>query len=163
MEFNAWLENGNTIREDLNIVIPTGHLGFLTYPFHASFLIGSSSNFDYYCIQASSPNGIDDSYPENNERCFNLTDDIISMDPYPNPFTNQLTLRYLLPQQEYLKIEMCDMTGKTVKSIFEGKASKNLFEIVTDLSELPDGIYAVKVTYRDRLIGKNIVKSSSKK
>ena len=163
LQMEATLENGNTIREELTDTIPNGPLGYFTYPFHASFLINPGSDLRYYCIHAINPNGLPDNVPENNERCFNLTNDIITINAFPNPFANHVTFRFLLPQQENMKIELIDQAGRIVRELFEGKANKNLFEINNDLSDLPDGLYSVKVTYRDRIIGYTIVKNNHSK
>ncbi len=160
LQMLARLENGNTISEVLTTPIPTGPLGYYTYSFHASFVVSPGSDLKYYCIQAINPNGMEDDVPENNERCFNLTEDFISLDPYPNPFVNQVTLRFLLPQSEMMKIELIDQAGRLVKDIYEGKANKNLFEVNTNLSDVQNGMYTVKIIYRDRVISKKIVKSN---
>ena len=101
-----------------------------------------------------------DNFPDNNERCFNLTNDLITINPYPNPFTSQITIGFLLPQQENMKIDLVDVSGKIARELFEGKSNKNNLEIHADLSELPDGLYTVKVTYRDRIISRSIVKNN---
>jgi PKD repeat protein len=160
LQMEARLENGNTIREDLNVVIPNGPLGYYTYSFHASFLINQGSELTYYCIRADNPNGTDDSKPENNERCFNLTDDVITMDPFPNPFTDKIIVRMLLPKQDDLTIDLADMTGKVIKEIYTGKGTKNLFELEIDLSDIADGIYSLKIVYNDEVVSKNLVKNS---
>ena len=160
LQIEARLENGNTIREELIEPILNGPLGYQTYPFHASFLINPGSDLKYYCIKASNPNGMEDNFPDNNERCFNLTNDIITINPYPNPFTSHITISFLVPQQEVMKIDLVDVSGKIVKRLFEGKSKKNNLEINSDLSELPDGLYTVKITYRDRIISRSIVKNN---
>ncbi len=163
LQLEARLENGNTIREELTEPIPNGPLGFYTYRFHASFLLNSGQDFRYYCIKAINPNGFEDNVPENNERCFNLTDDIITIQPFPNPFTDHITIRFLLPQQENIKIELIDKNGRIVRKMFEGKANKNIFELQQDLTELSDGHYTVRITYRDRIISSSIVKNKPSK
>ena len=160
LQIEARLENGNTIREELSEPILNGPLGYQTYPFHASFLINPGIELKYYCIKASYPNGMQDNFPDNNERCFNLTNDLITINPYPNPFTSQITIGFLLPQQENMKIDLVDVSGKIARELFEGKSNKNNLEIQVDLSELPDGLYTVKVTYRDRIISRSIVKNN---
>jgi PKD repeat protein len=158
LQLEAKLENGNTIRESLNDVIPNGPAGYKTYSFHASFLINSANEFSYYCVRAINPNGEQDNAPENNEKCINLSDETIVFDPYPNPFTGTLNMHLLLGNHDYVKADLIDVSGQVVKEIYSGKVSKNYLAFSTDLTDLREGIYSIRVIYRDKVIVRNVVK-----
>jgi PKD repeat protein len=158
LQMEANLEGGNTINEIYIDSLPTGAAGMKSYYFHASFLVNDISNVHYYCIRALSPNGQPDSHPSDNERCFNLTDQMIVINPYPNPFDEEIHLKFLLPRSENMTIELFDNTGKIVKNIYSGKAPKNLFEVKANLAELRKGSYNLKIVYRESVIVKHIVK-----
>ncbi len=158
LQLEAKLENGNTIRETLNEVIPNGPAGYKTYSFHASFLINSANEFTYYCVRAINPNGEQDNAPENNEKCINLSDETIVFDPYPNPFTGTLNMHLLLGNPDYVKADLIDVSGQVVKEIYSGKVSKNYLAFSSDLTDLREGIYSIRVIYRDKVIVRNVVK-----
>jgi PKD repeat protein len=158
LQLQATLENESTISEAYTDSMPTGALGMKTCYFHASFVVNDVNSVRYYCIKALNPNGQADSHPEDNELCFNLTDQFLFVNPYPNPFQNELRLKFMLPKSENMQIQLYDNTGKMVQTVFDGKAPKNLFEISADVTLLQKGVYTVKVSYRDKVIAKHVVK-----
>jgi hypothetical protein len=161
LQMEAKIENGNTIRENLNEIIPNGPAGYKTYKFHAAFLVNQGNSFKYYCISALNPNGEQDNVPENNERCFNLTEETILFSPYPNPFTENLNLNFILSSPDYLKVDLFDYAGRLVKEIYNGKAAKSYVEITADLTELKNGMYTVRAIYRDKVLIKSVVKNKA--
>ncbi len=158
LQMEANLENGNTISEQFTEVMPTGASGIRQYNFHASFLVSDAGSFNYYCIRALNPNGEADSNPGDNERCFNLTDQMILLNPYPNPFNNILHLKFLLPKSDNMNVQLIDASGKMIQTLYDGKAPKNLFEVKSDLQHLRVGTYSVRIRYRDNVVVKSVVK-----
>lgn len=120
-------------------------MGLQVYEFKAAFLISGNTNFDYYCITATDPNGETDNVPVNNERCFNRTVKVVVLvNPYPNPFTDELTVRLILPYEESIQIDLFDHAGKMIRSfLYNGQANKGLLELHNDFSGLSDGVYSI--------------------
>lgn len=131
VNIEASLENGLTIREWYNSIIPTGPGGIQSYNFRAGFLISSSTPLDYYCIRVSEPNGEVDNYPQNDERCFNRTNKLLFAEPYPNPFKDAITIRLILPSEQSVEVFLFDMTGKEIRLLYSGIGQKGLLEINT--------------------------------
>lgn len=159
VQLEAELENGNTIREQLTEVLPNGPLGYKTYEFHASFLVNSANEFNFYCIRAINPNDGNDDFPDNNERCINLTNGTITMDPFPNPFTENITFKLLLNSIDDVRIDLIDASGRIVNEIYSGKPSKTYMEVKTSLPQIQPGIYYCRIIYRDQVIMRRVVKS----
>lgn len=145
----ARLENGSTISEHVNTFIPSGSEGLLTYNFIASFLINPGDNPTYYCIRAKNPNGETDINPLNNEKCFNRTGKLIIQGPFPNPVEKQLNLELFLPKDGNISITVSSSDGKTMQTLYSGKASKGLLEVNKDITEFSDGIYLLRINYNE--------------
>lgn len=162
VNMEARLEDGTTIREKNENLIPNGPLGLQVYEFKAAFLISGNTNFDYYCITATDPNGETDNVPVNNERCFNRTVKVALVNPYPNPFTDELTVRLILPYEESIQIDLFDHAGKMIRSLYNGQANKGLLELHNDFSGLSDGVYSIRILFRDEEQYRRIVKQTPK-
>lgn len=63
---------------------------------------------------------------------------------YPNPCGNQTTLR-LDSNDEWVKIDVVDLQGKLVVSVFDGKLTPDTHHIPIDLSSLSNGTYRVSI------------------
>lgn len=68
------------------------------------------------------------------------------MEAFPNPFIDQITLRYL-PEADYdLTVQMFDITGKVVDQVFEGKVMANtLYTIDYRTGALTPGMYILRL------------------
>lgn len=65
---------------------------------------------------------------------------------YPNPAGTKVSINInSLRQAELAKITICDITGKIVRTIFEGEISSNLILNDIDVAELINGVYFVKI------------------
>lgn len=162
VNMEARLEDGTTIKEKYENLIPNGPAGIQSYLFKAAFLISANSDFDYYCVKATDPNGESDNIPTNNERCFNRTANLAFVNPYPNPFTGELAVRLILPFEDEVNIELFDHTGKIIQSLYSGTANKGLLEVQSDLSGLSDGVYSIRIRFRDEIQVRRVVKQTPK-
>ncbi len=157
----ARIENGSTIRETCEELLTNGPSGIQWYNFRAAFLIGDGPEPQYYCIRAVSPNGETDDIPENNERCFQRTANILIANPYPNPFTGSATLDVLLPYSDQLVAELFDASGRLVQNLNSGKGSKGLNRLTINGANLLDGVYTARIRFRDQDLTRQVVKNSS--
>jgi len=160
VNIEARLADGTNFLEKNISLIPNGPAGVQWYKFHATFLISSSSKLDYYCVKVSEPNGQSDDVPANNEKCFSRIKEMAVINPYPNPFTDYIIIRVILPYEDDLKLEIIDQLGKIMYRQEAGRVQKGLREFDLNLSDLPDGIYTVLLQFRDERIMRQIVKNS---
>jgi hypothetical protein len=63
---------------------------------------------------------------------------------YPNPFNPTTTIRYELPKESLVVLEIYNMVGQKVESI-EKKSRRGINEIRFDGSNLPNGMYIYKL------------------
>ncbi len=76
--------------------------------------------------------------------------------PYPNPFNNQFSITIILEKRQMVDVQLIDIIGRNVQNIFNGELSigKRNFSIKT---ELPTGIYFLKIHTNERLLIRKIV------
>lgn len=69
----------------------------------------------------------------------NRTD--FSIELYPNPFIEDIQIKYTLPKAGVVSIEFFDMMGRPVKKIRDSKEAAGAYEIAIKASDLPNGTY----------------------
>ncbi|MCD4683103.1 MAG: T9SS type A sorting domain-containing protein, partial [Bacteroidales bacterium] len=69
----------------------------------------------------------------------------ISMNIFPNPFSNQTTIEFTLPESELVTLSIFDITGKHLKTILSKKLSKGNHQINWNAEELNEGIYFIRL------------------
>jgi len=67
----------------------------------------------------------------------------IAMNAFPNPFMNEVSIRYKLDIDANILIQISDITGKTVKMINEGHKTSGDYTIQCDASGMSAGNYIV--------------------
>lgn len=69
----------------------------------------------------------------------------ISTSSYPNPFTHQTRFAYTLPQRSDMRIEVFNVLGQRVKTIFEGTRGAGTYELIWKSGNLPGGTYLIQL------------------
>ncbi len=64
---------------------------------------------------------------------------------YPNPFNPSTTIRFGLPQGDYVKLIVYDMLGREVQRILEGPQTAGFHEVTLDAENLPSGTYLYRL------------------
>ncbi|MCP4582377.1 MAG: T9SS type A sorting domain-containing protein [candidate division Zixibacteria bacterium] len=65
---------------------------------------------------------------------------------YPNPFNASTTIRYNLPVSSRVKLDIYDILGRKVQTLFEGSRPAGEFSQIFLDKNLPSGIYFYKLT-----------------
>lgn len=68
-----------------------------------------------------------------------------SLNVYPNPFRNELTVNYTLSNTTSVNISVFDLAGKKVASVSEGNQNKGEYTKTLNLSSLPMGTYLIRL------------------
>jgi hypothetical protein len=78
---------------------------------------------------------------------------------YPNPFSAKTNIVFTLPQNDKVRLEVYDLSGKLIQTLFNGDVSgEQEYKVEFDGSALTDGIYIYKMTTNDGVItGKMIL------
>jgi hypothetical protein len=65
--------------------------------------------------------------------------------PWPNPFNGAVTLRYALPRQGELAVDVVDLSGRVVATIAGGQRPPGEGTLTFSPSALPSGLYIVRM------------------
>jgi hypothetical protein len=64
---------------------------------------------------------------------------------YPNPFNPATTIRFSLPKQTQMKLNLYNMLGELVETIAEGNYEAGNYKINFSASNLPSGVYVYRI------------------
>ncbi len=82
--------------------------------------------------------GIDEMNPDVSRR-------LVLARNYPNPFNVSTSLEYNLPEPSYLTIDIYNILGRQVATIFEGTQEAGKHTITWDASAFPSGVYFARL------------------
>lgn len=77
---------------------------------------------------------------------------------FPNPFTNNLSVVYDIPEDTKVKIDLLNSTGQEIINFFAGNKQKGNYSETIYASQLAPGIYLLRLTMHDQCFYKKIVK-----
>ena len=64
---------------------------------------------------------------------------------YPNPFNPSTTIRYSLPKQSHVTLQICDMLGREVALLVNEDKMAGSYEARWDASKFSSGLYFYKL------------------
>ncbi len=74
----------------------------------------------------------------------------------PNPFTDNTTVRFIFPEDNYAYLKVFDVSGKIVADLYGGEVmAGNIYEINFDGSRFTNGIYFLALSNKQ---GEGLVK-----
>lgn len=84
----------------------------------------------------------------------------LSLDVFPNPFKNQLTVNFNLPAQQDINIRLFSSNGKLIyqKDLNGLKVGKGSHTINTSGMELPVGVYLLEISNNEQTTVKKVMK-----
>ncbi len=65
--------------------------------------------------------------------------------PYPNPFTDRVTLRYELPRPQRVNLTVYDVLGRPVAVLAEEEQVPGTHEVIFEAAGLPPGLYLARL------------------
>jgi len=68
---------------------------------------------------------------------------------YPNPFNPSTTIRFSLPKETQLKINIYNMLGELVETLAEGNYETGYHKVTFNASTLPSGVYIYRIESSD--------------
>jgi hypothetical protein len=75
---------------------------------------------------------------------------------YPNPFNGSTILRFSLPSAGKIGIDIYNIVGQKVESLFGGNVNAGEFSIAWDASRFPSGVYFAKLTFGQKAFNHRI-------
>jgi photosystem II stability/assembly factor-like uncharacterized protein len=64
-----------------------------------------------------------------------------NLNAFPNPFRDQITIECRLQLKQWITIELVDISGKTILSIFKGELTKGIHYFNQNANAIPEGMY----------------------
>jgi len=68
---------------------------------------------------------------------------------YPNPFNAKTIIRYNLPSDSDVTIEIYDILGRKVETLFDERKRAGKHTIIWDAADIPSGVYFVRLQTDD--------------
>jgi FG-GAP repeat/Secretion system C-terminal sorting domain len=82
---------------------------------------------------------------------------------YPNPFNPRTTISYQMPDADDLKIRIFDINGKKITNLYSGDQEAGRYELTWDATNMPSGLYIVRMTAGDPETGSGHLFMTSQK
>jgi hypothetical protein len=76
---------------------------------------------------------------------------------YPNPFNPRTIIEFELMASQLVRLEVFDVTGRTVDSLLNGWTEAGRHEVVFDGTALATGVYFYRLSYRDGFATKKML------
>ena len=97
------------------------------------------------------PNAVYDLYTGDRDRLEQLQKDLMpqefSLEPnYPNPFNPMTNIRYSIPAQQHVKLEVYDVIGRRVKVLTNNVQQAGWHVVQFDAGSLASGVYLYRLT-----------------
>ncbi|HEY0030012.1 MAG TPA: CotH kinase family protein [Bacteroidia bacterium] len=77
---------------------------------------------------------------------------------YPNPFINNVTISYDIPEEATVKVELINSLGQKLKVLSDGIKQKGNYQEEINTSDLTSGIYVLRMTMNNKHFHQKIVK-----
>jgi hypothetical protein len=77
---------------------------------------------------------------------------------YPNPFSNNMTISYHLPESGALKIEVMNLLGEKIQSVVDERMPAGDYRNEIPTSGMASGVYLVKMTLNNKVTYEKVVK-----
>jgi hypothetical protein len=81
----------------------------------------------------------------------------IFVDIYPNPFTENTTLTYVLENQEHVSVQLYDALGNLIQTIVDENQEKGKFEYKIEVEKI--GMYYLQINKNGVVETKRLVKN----
>ncbi len=82
----------------------------------------------------------------------------IIISSYPNPFSSKTTLKVDASEKCFVDIDITDILGKKVLSIFRGSLDAGISEFQVTGNDLKPGVYSIRLVSKNKLFQKVIMK-----
>ena len=119
----------------------TGSDGAFTWNIPAQTEAGS----DYKIMIKSATNDIIFDFSDGNFTIKTVPDDFILSQNYPNPFNPSTTIRYGIPEDGRVLLEVFDITGQKLFTLVDEEQISGFHEVQFENSVLPSGVYLYRI------------------
>jgi PKD repeat protein len=110
---------------------------------------------NYFCLKALPKTSVRDSDLSNNEACWNIKNNFVVFEPYPNPAQREINLSFTAPNEGTLNLDIQDVLGKTIRKSFV--VSKGFNKETINIEGLAKGLYIFSFSFGDKIIHRKVV------
>ena len=82
---------------------------------------------------------------------------LLIMNVFPNPTNSVNTLQYMLNEEGKVKIDLINLEGKVVKSIFAGTQAAGPHQITENFGDLPSGMYFYLIQMNEQVYTRRLL------
>jgi hypothetical protein len=97
------------------------------------------------------------SWTESLTGIYDASADLLKLEVYPNPASDEATLTYALQQSSSVFVGIADVTGRMVQSYSITESQPGTHTVPVDVINLNEGIYFASVTIEDRIFSSKLV------
>lgn len=76
-------------------------------------------------------------------------DDPLSFEAYPNPFRDEISLKFKLSSDDFVLMEVYDIYGRKIRELYEGQMEKGEKKVNWNDESTPPGIYMIRLQTPD--------------
>jgi len=76
---------------------------------------------------------------------------------FPNPFNPSTTIRYSLPAQSFVRLEVFDLLGRTIAKVVDTKEEPGSYSVPVNLGKFASGMYIYKLTTERQVSMKKMI------
>jgi len=139
------LNNDFEFREQYEVKLYSGETEGFTMD--ATFIPDAGKKIDFVCVRIFKVNGVEDSIQTNNELCELGFNQELSIELYPNPVQDFLSVQYTLPDDGSVQIEFFDALGRKRKNGFNKSQEEGYYSVMFDFTNFESGMYLYRFVY----------------
>ena len=145
-EFEAFEIYNGVSEGDIEFVFPTDDNWYVVFSNEKSNVLSQKLEATAYLYRR--PTGIegDEAMP----RSFKL------LSNYPNPFNNQTTISFQLPEDSNVRLELYNLLGQKVSTLLDGDTKAGYHSIQWNAATFSSGVYFYRLTAGDRVFTKRM-------
>ena len=76
---------------------------------------------------------------------------------YPNPFNPSTTIKYQIPEDGMVSINIYDILGKEIKTLVNEQKTTGRYKVKFDASDLASGVYIYRIQVNDFVSAKKML------
>lgn len=104
----------------------------------------------FACVEVNLADGSKDEFPSNDKKCVSLyNESFVVYDPFPNPGSDELTIRINLPESGQLSIALYSSIGELVLDN-EYDGMKGFNQVLINTVTLSAGTYSILISYGEK-------------
>ncbi|MCD6161246.1 MAG: T9SS type A sorting domain-containing protein [candidate division Zixibacteria bacterium] len=136
-EFDAFEIQHGVSDGDIEFTFPTNDTWYLVFSNEKSIVLSQELEATAHLYREST--GISEGDNKSKPRSFGL------LGNYPNPFNAQTTIRYTLPNSSDVVIDIYDLLGCSVKTMYYKEQPAGYYQVVWDAAGISSGVYFYRI------------------